>query len=140
MNGLYKSGRTAFAMGNIKWRASGGDNIKCLLITRDYTPDLQAHASLASIPEAARIGKTDKNREVFPKLIMSTPEDGICDAHDIDFGCVQTGKEIKGIVVFKDAPSEDNATLIAFVALDFITNGTQVIVGWDDGPNKIFKL
>lgn len=140
-NGLYRAGRTAFATGNIKWRTTSGDNIKCMLITRAYSCNLKEDSTLSDIPVAARIGKDgNTDRESFPKLSMATPDDGVCDANDVDFGMVPSGTEIKGVVIFKDAPEDNNTTLVAFVDVDFIANGTQVIIGWDNGPSKIFRL
>jgi hypothetical protein len=140
-SGLYKSGRTAFATGNIKWRSLGGDNIKCLLVTDAYTVDLRAHSALIDIPMAARLGfNGDTDREKFPKLILISPDDGICDANDVDFGQIPEGNNIVGVIIYKDTPNEKTSTLITFIDLEFTTNGTQVLVGWDKGPNKIFKL
>jgi hypothetical protein len=140
-NGLYKSGRTAFATGNIKWRALGGDTIRCLLVTRAYTPDLKKHQTLSDIPVAARLGKDGNTEpETFPQLTLLSPEDGICDANDVDFGMIPSGNEIKGVVLYKDDAKNKGTVLIAFVGVNFITNGTQVIIGWDGGPDKIFRL
>lgn len=140
-SGLYKNGRTAFATGNIKWREYGGDTIKCVLVNDSYTPQLAKDATLLDIPKSARVGFAGSDeKESFPKMSLLSPEDGICDALDTNFGNIPSGKEIKGAVIYKDTAYEKSCTLIAFIDLDFTTNGTQVVIGWDKGPSKIFKL
>ena len=140
-NALYKAGRTAFATGNIKWRSTGGDTISCMLTTRLYSPDLKNDTTVSNIPVTARIGK-DGNTDIdsMPRLSLISPEDGICDANDVDFGIIPNGNEIKGLVIFKDMPTEKASTLIAYIDVDFISNGTQVVVSFDNGPDKIFRL
>lgn len=140
-NALCKSGRTAFATGNIKWRTRYGDAIRCVLVSRSYDPNLRSDSNITDIPVRSRFGVDGQHsKEYFPKLIVMHPDDAIFDANDVVIDGVPSGKEIKGVVIFKDAPNDEDTILIAYIRVDFITNGTQIVIGWDDGPSKIFRL
>ena len=139
--GLYKYGRTSFALGDIKWKPRYGSTIKCVLTTRSYDPQLRSHKTLTDIPLDARIGiDGNHTKDFFPRLVLQHPEDGCCGAIDVVFDGVPPGHEIKHVVIYKEAPEEQDTILIACVSADFITNGTQIVIGWDQGPSKIFKL
>jgi len=55
-----------------------------------------------------------------------------------------TGASIEAIVLYKDTGTDSTSPLIAFIdtatGLPITPNGGDIIVTWDNGPNKIFKL
>ena len=55
-----------------------------------------------------------------------------------------TGASIEAIVLYKDTGTDSTSPLIAFIdtatGLPITPNGGDIIVTWDNGANKIFKL
>jgi hypothetical protein len=140
-NALYSSGRTHFVLGNIKWRPKYGDTIKCIMVDGSYKPNFKMHLGLNDIQESARIGNDNgTTKDSATKLKLTIPVNGVCDADNITFENVVEGKHIKGLIIFKDAPDELDTILIAYIGVDFTTNGTKIIIDWDDGPDKIFRI
>ena len=68
---------------------------------------------------------------------------GAADANDVTFTSV-TGASIDAIVLYKDTGTDSTSPLIAFIdtatGLPITPNGGDIIVTWDNGANKIFKL
>ena len=68
---------------------------------------------------------------------------GAADANDVTFTSV-TGASIEAIVLYKDTGTDSTSPLIAFIdtatGLPITPNGGDIIVTWDNGANKIFKL
>jgi len=134
---LYDSGRQAFGRGEIVWKASGGSDIRAILIdTADYTVDLSTHDNLDDIPGAARVS-------VSAALTLIDCSGGVCDANDGLFSAV-SGDISEAIVLYKHTGTESTSTLIAYIdsgtGLPVTPNGSDIIIQWDDGANKIFKI
>ncbi|MNC44515.1 hypothetical protein D3C75_934250 [compost metagenome] len=55
-----------------------------------------------------------------------------------------TGASIEAIVIYADTGTESTSPLIAFIdtatGLPITPNGGDIIVTWDNGTNKIFKV
>lgn len=133
-NTLYDSAREQFLTGKINWLE---DTIKILLVRANgYELNASVHSSLASIPPEARAtaGITLTNK---------TASGGAADGADITFTAV-TGESIKAIVGYVDDASEASSKLLFYVdtatGLPIQPNGGDIIVTWDNGANKIFKL
>jgi hypothetical protein len=75
-----------------------------------------------------------------PRLVCGGSELG-CD--DITFTSV-SGPSVEAIVLFRWVSSPTDSPLIAFIdtgtGLPITPNGGDIIVTWDSGPNKIFKV
>lgn len=143
-NSLYADGRNGFARGDIKWRV-GGDTIRCFLLEDTYTPDLTGHSNLSNIGVGLRIGNSGGTALAdAPALTLSDPVAGVCDAADVTFTAVPNSHTAGYIVIFKDTGDESTSTLIAVidagVGLPITTNGGDIIIRWDNGVNRIFKL
>lgn len=135
-NTLYDKGRQRFLEGQFNWLS---DTIKCLLIdTGSYTPNFGVHEFLTDIPSSARIGTTSG-----VTLTSKDTAGGAADAADITFSSV-TGASIEALVLYRDTGTEGTSPLIAYIdtatGLPITPNGGDIIVTWDNGPNKIFKL
>lgn len=146
MAGLYDSGRNSFATGDIKWKQSNGTTVKMLFVDNlQYTPDLQLHTNLSDIPIQSRFG-VNGGHEIANaiKLQLLDPVAGVCDASDIIVPGIPAQKKIGYIVLFIDKQTDSNSTLIALIDIasngSIYTNGTDVVVQWENGPSKIFKL
>ena len=55
-----------------------------------------------------------------------------------------TGASIEAIIIYSDTGTEATSPLIAYIdtatGLPITPNGGDIIVTWDNGANKIFKL
>jgi hypothetical protein len=135
-NTLYDKGRQRFLEGQFNWLT---DTVKCILVdTGAYTANFSTHEFLSDIPTSARIGTTSG-----VALASKTSTGGAADAADITFSAV-TGASIEALVLFKDTGTESTSPLIAYIdtatGLPITPNGGDIIVTWDNGANKIFKL
>jgi hypothetical protein len=133
-NALYDKGREGFLDGSIDWDT---DNIKAVLVdTGAYTVNLSTHDFLDDIAIGARIA-TSAN------LAGKTVTAGVADADDVTFSAV-TGASIEAIVIYKDSGAAATSRLIAYIdtatGLPITPSGGDIIITWDSGANKIFKL
>lgn len=133
-NTLYDFARQRFLEAQINWMT---DVIKVLLIdTGAYTPQTSVHQYLADIPISARIAGP-------VTLVSKSTAGGAADAADCTFTSV-TGSSIESIVIYSDSGTEATSPLIAYIdtatGLPITPNGGDIIVTWDNGTNKIFKV
>lgn len=133
-NALYSKGRQAFLEGKINWLT---DTIRCQLVdTAAYTPNLATHQFLSDIAAGARIG-TPKD------LVGQTTTDGVADANDVTFPTL-SGPSVELVVLYKWTGVETTSPLIAAIdtatGLPVTPSGGDIIVSWDNGSFKIFRL
>lgn len=132
-NALYDTGRDAFLNGDIDWT---NDTIKAVIIdSADYTVDINNDQFLNDIPAGARVGTAT--------LSGKSSSAGVADASDTTFDNV-TGDQAEAVVLYKDTGMESTSQLIAYIdtatGLPVTPSGSDVIIQWSDGSNKIFKL
>jgi hypothetical protein len=129
-NALYDKGREAFLSGDISWDA---DTIKAVL-TRD-TPDTVNDQFLSDLATTV---------STSPTFTSPTVVNGVADAADITFTAVPAGASISYLVIYKDTGLATTSPLIAAIDtatnLPVVPNGADILVEWDNGANKIFKL
>lgn len=135
-NTLYDKARQRFLEGQINWNT---DTIKAMLIdTGAYTANFSSHEFLSDVGTSARISGT-----VGLTLTGKATAGGAADAGDVTFTTV-SGPSIEAILLYKDTGTESTSPLIAFIdtgtGLPITPNGGDIIVTWDNGPNKIFKV
>lgn len=133
-NALFDKGRQRFLEGSFNWLT---DTIKAYLIdTAAYTVNLSVHEYLSDVAGASRIAGP-------VTLTSKATTGGAADAADITFTSV-SGPSIEAIILVKDTGVEATSPLIAYIdtatGLPITPNGGDIIVTWDNGPNKIFKL
>ncbi len=133
-NALYDKGREGFLDGSIDWDT---DNIKCVLVdSADYARDLAAHDFLDDVPAGARVATSGN-------LASKTVAAGVADAADVTLSSV-TGDPSEYIIIYKDTGDPATSRLIACIdtatGLPVTPNGGDIIIQWDSGANKIFKL
>ena len=133
-NTLYDAARQRFLEAQINWMT---DTIKVLLVsTSGYTPQTAVHQYLADIPVSARIAGP-------VTLTAKATSGGAADAADVTFTSV-TGNTINAIVIYSDSGTEATSPLIAYIdtatGLPITPNGGDIIVTWDNGVNKIFRV
>lgn len=135
MNGLYDAGRNAFLTGDIDWVA---DDIRVILVdSTEYTVDLAAHEFLDDVPSGSRIATSGA-------LANKTAVAGVADADDVTFTAVAGPDSGEALVIYQHTGVEGTSQLIAYIdtgtGLPVTANGGDIIVTWDSGANKIFKL
>lgn len=134
-NALYDEARRQFLLGGINWET---DAFKAVLVdSADYSVDLASNTSLADIAAGARV-----SAEVL--LTNKTVEtNGAADADDTTFTSV-SGDSIEALVIYKDTGTENTSTLVAYIdtatGLPITPNSGDIIVTWDNGTNRIFRL
>ncbi len=133
-NTLYDYARQRFLEAQINWMS---DTIKVILVdTGSYTPNTASHQYLSDVSGSARIAGP-------VTLTSKATTGGAADAADCTFTAV-SGASIEAIVIYKDTGTESTSPLIAYIdtatGLPITPNGGDIIVTWDNGTNKIFKV
>ena len=133
-NTLFDHARQRFLEAQINWMT---DTIKVFLVsTSAYTPQTAVHQYLSDIPPSGRIAGP-------VTLTAKATTGGAADAADCTFTSV-SGATINAIVICKDTGTEATSPLIAYIdtatGLPITPNGGDIIVTWDNGVNKIFRV
>lgn len=133
-NTLYDYCRQRFLEAQINWMT---DTVKVILVsTSAYTPQTAVHQYLSDISGSARIAGP-------VTLTAKATTGGAADAADCTFTSV-SGATINAIVIYKDTGTEATSPLIAYIdtatGLPITPNGGDIIVTWDNGVNKIFRV
>jgi len=133
-NTLFDKARQRFLEAQINWQT---DTIKVLLVdTGAYTPQTSVHEYLSDIPTSARIAGP-------VTLTAKSTTGGAADAADVTFTSV-SGASIEAIIIYSDTGTESTSPIIAYIdtatGLPITPNGGDIIVTWDNGTNKIFKV
>ena len=133
-NTLFDKARQRFLEAQINWMT---DTVKAILVdTGAYTPQTAIHEYLADIPLSARIAGP-------VTLTAKSTTGGAADAADSTFTSV-SGPSIEAIVIYIDTGTEATSPLVAYIdtatGLPITPNGGDIIVTWDNGANKIFKV
>lgn len=131
-NALYDKGREKFLTGAIN---ASADTIKCALLKSTYSPTLATDEFYSGI--SAHVVGTPQT------LTSKTVAAGVLDAADVTFSAVPTAN-VSYCAIYKDTGNAATSPLIALfdtaAGLPVSTNGGDIIIAWDNGPNKIFKL
>ena len=134
-NILYTNARQLFLTKQLDW--VGDPAYKVMLInTQNYQPKADDDKVMADIPANARIN-------VGMPLISRAGVGGAADADDVTFVSV-SGSNVGALVIYRDQGSDSNSELIAYIdtatGLPITPNGGDIIVVWDNGVNRIFRL
>jgi hypothetical protein len=134
-NSLFGYGRQLYQTGGVNVLT---DTIKvCLVATSLYTVNIDGHQYWSDVPSSARI--------TTPVALASkTCTLGALDAADTTFTSVSGSNPIGALEFFKDTGTDSTSPLLAHVdtaaGLPLTPNGGDVIVTYDNGPNKIWKV
>lgn len=108
------------------------DTIKIAAVSTSYT-FANSETSMTTAG-GTRIG-TDQT------LGSKTITNGVFDAADATWTAVAGGSTIGGFVVYKYVTNDAGSTPILFIdTTDTATNGGDIVLQFDSGTNKIFKL
>lgn len=133
-NSLYDKAREAYLTGTLNWSS---DNIKVLLVnTTSYTVSLTTHQYKTDVAGGAIVA-TSSN------LTTKTTTAGAAGADNVTFSTV-SGSTVGAIIIYKDTGTDSTSPLIAYIdtatGLPIVPNGGDIILTWDTGTNKIFRL
>ena len=132
-NTLYDKARQRFLQGEINWLT---DTIKVLMIDKDAQAFIATHEFLSDIATSARITTP-------VTLTGKATTGGAADSADVTFSAV-SGPSIEALILYKDTGTEATSPLLAWIdtatGLPITPNGGDIIVTWDNGTNKIFRL
>lgn len=110
--------------------------IKVVCVTDAYSATT-AHTCINDIPGAARA-----STPVALSSVVVT--NGILDSADVTITAVSAVSAVAAVVFFIEAATSASSTLIVNLnsgtGLPLTTNGGNVVLQWDNGVNKIFKL
>lgn len=131
-NALYEKARERLLKAQIDWL---NDTINVVLIDSGvYTVNLTSH----EFYNAAQAGVVAGPVALAGKAVTS----GAADGNDVTFSTV-SGATIEAIIIYKNVTNPADSPLIAWIdtatGLPITPNGGDIIVTWDNGPNKIFK-
>lgn len=133
-NAIYDLARKSFLDKQIDML---NDTIKVALVKSSYTPatttDQFYDPAITAHVHATPVALSSK-----------TTTAGVFDAADITFTAPVAAAVINYLVIYSDSGTATTSRLIAVLdtstGLPLTTNGADVIVTWDNGSNKIFKL
>lgn len=141
-NALYDAGREGFLGGDLDWDAH---NIKLGMIdTADYTVNLSTHDFFNDVaPDLTPSGGTDPLVAISGNFANKTKVAGVADADDITLTSV-SGDVSEAIIILRDSGAVATSNLIAYIdtatGLPVTPNSGNIVVQFDSGSNKIFKL
>lgn len=138
-NTLYDAARERFLKGQFDWM---NDTIKVILVDIGNYTFSPGHQWLSDVGTTARINGAAGLGGMT--LTAKGTAAGAANAGPVTFTTV-TGPSIEAIIIYKDTGSGDSTCpLIAYIdtgtGLPITPNGGDIIVTWDQGPNKIFKV
>lgn len=133
-NALYGLGRQKILEGGI---AILTDDIKTVLVdTATYAVSIDTDEFLADIAVGERVA-TSAN------MSSKTSTLGVFDAADVTYSTI-SGDTSEALVIYKDTGVAATSPLIAYIdtatGLPVSPNGGDIVVTWDSGSDKIFKL
>jgi hypothetical protein len=115
------------------------DNLKVVLVDTGTDLPTTADVWLSDISAGARVATSGN-------LAGKSIATGVFDATDPTITAV-TGATVEGYLIYKDTGSAATSPLICWVdttpvpaAISFTPNGGDVVVQFDNGTNRIFKL
>lgn len=111
--------------------------LKMFAVTADYTFSA-AHTSINDVAAGVRI-------HTSRQLTSVTITAGVLDAEDTTLTSVATASAIAAFIVYTEAGSSASSTLHVYIdqassGLPVTPNGGNIIVQFDSGANKIYKL
>ena len=133
-NTLYDAARQRYLEGQLNWMT---DTVKCILVsTSGYAVQTGTHQYLSDISTSAIIGTA-------VTLTGKSTTGGAADAADCTFVSV-SGATIGAIILYVDTGTAGTSPLLAYIdtatGLPITPNGGDIIVTWDNGTNKIYKV
>lgn len=134
-NFAYDNARELFATAGLNWNS---DTIKVMLVS-------SAYAASASDVYLNVVTNANPPRITSAMTLGSkSATGGACDGGDVTFSAVGGATAAKAILMWKDTGVESTSPLIVYIdtatGLPITPNGGDIIITWDNGTNKIFRV
>lgn len=139
--GLYDKARESFLGGDLDW--NGGTAFKLMLYdAADYTPNFSTHDFLDDVVPGSGVTIPTAQASA-PAIANRTITAGVADGDDVTITAA-TGDVSEGIIIFLATGTNSTSNLVMATdvgtGLPVTPNGGDIIVQFDSGSNKIFKL
>lgn len=132
-NSLYAKGKEKLLSGAIDLTTA---TMKVALVKSAYAVNLGTHEFLSDL--GANRLNTDQT------LSGKSVTGGVFDANDVTFTAVTAGDTALAVVIYKDTGVAGTSPLLYYcdviTGFPLTTTGGDVVIGWDNGANKIFAL
>jgi hypothetical protein len=160
-NAIFDIARRKFALGELMWSngAPGTWNVALMDLTRaangglDVTMSssgvLATATSLTPLSSVTTNAGSSNFRSVEPLAGMAVADNGACSANSVTFMSVAStpADSAAGLLIFYQPPATTSSAdaipvlwIDAATGLPIVPNGGNIIVTWDTGVNKIFRL
>ena len=134
MNALYPSAKQLLLEAKLNWLS---DPIYGILLDTNFYTFSPNHASLADIDDQAFVKSS-------AYLTGRTTTNGVADANDLSFDPITGGPIVQAVILVKDGGTAIETKLIAYIDtaanLPYTPDGKNIVVVWDNGPQKLFHL
>lgn len=134
-NQLFDHARELFLTGALDWTSS--TIYAAMIDTSLYTKDVSGHSYLSDVSGSAIISTS-------PAFTNKGAAGGAASADSVTFSSVSHANPLGGIIIYAYISAPETSPLIAWIdtatGLPITPNGGDIIVNWDPGPNKIFRL
>lgn len=136
-NGVYDAGIHAFMRGDIIWKAGSSQTFKAVIVdTASYSVNFATHVALSDISVGMRVATTT--------VTPADPAGRSLDATDLLFPTVAGTITAEALAIYKDTGVASTSTLLFYidtaVGLPITTNGTDIVVQWDNTTPHIWRV
>jgi hypothetical protein len=132
-NAPYKLGAEKIFKGLIDLT---GSNIKAVLVSNAYTPNLTTDEFYSDISAHVLAGPVT--------LTTKTATLGTFDADDVTFPTVASGDTALGVAIYHDTGTAGTSQLLLWLpditGFPLLTNGADIIAQFSSGPYKIWTI
>lgn len=133
-NAIYTKAKQKFLSAEIDLE---NEAIMVLLVNGDYTPNLSTDEHLDDIDAGARV-------ELPVEITGKSVTNGVFDGTDTTFVAPDPDNAVTAVVLYQEGAGEATSPLIAYIdtgiGFPTTTNGSDIIVRWDNGTNKILRV
>jgi hypothetical protein len=132
-NGLFANYRNQALIGNFNW-TSVPMNVYLIYVT-DYTANLATDQHFSAVAGGAIVATAS--------LSGASASGGVANASNVTFSAV-TGSQVGAILIAEYTGNPSTDRLVAWIdtasGLPLTPNGSDILIQWDTGANKVFAL
>lgn len=144
MAAIYNSAKAALALGQIDWE---NDDIRVLLVTSSYTPDIDAHDFVNDITNELSGGEyVRKALDGLDVVQNNTDDRAELEANNVTWTALEAGAGTPArAVIYKHVTNDSDSPLIGYVDLTAppAPNGGDYTIRWNNNASTagtIFRI
>lgn len=144
MSAVYNSAKVALALGQIDWE---NDDIRVLLVTSSYTPDIDSHAFVDDITNELSGGEYVRKALTGLDVAQNDTDDRAeLDADNVTWTALEADAGTPArVVVYKHVTNDADSPLIGYVNLTAppAPNGGDYTIRWNNNASTagtIFRI